>query len=576
MGKILMQLPIARARRGIVVVDRCRTWRSGSLLTLLCTLLVACSAVQPAGETPTAAPAPTVQPTVQPSVQPTVQPAVTPTPAASAAPSPSATPPGSDASDRVRAAFASVVRIKTPRGEGSGFAVARPGGEVGVVTNAHVVDTNDGLLVVAPNGEAWPATVLARDPLVDLAVLGVTGPELSPLPLADHPPAIGDQLHVVGFPLGGALQGDPTVTRGIVSGRRLVEGVEYLQTDAAMNPGNSGGPVLTQAGAVAGVATWRVPSVAIQGIGFAIPTPRIQALLTRPPEQAVAAAPPAPPAPPAAAPLPKAAPLPPDRAAALREAAFRSIYSLPGTSSGVFLNVGNPDASAADDPEMVMPAGAFIDLMIAGAAHQQVALGRWSPAEIFTLTDAVKVGGTGILQGQPAGSRYTLDQLVDILLQHSDNTAANMLIDGLGGFEPVNAFSAQLGLKQTQLRRRLADTQAQARGVENTTSAGDVTHFLVRLALGEVVSPDASGRILGALVRRAERDRSWLLLDLPGQVAAAHLPATLPGFRADAGIVMTGDAAYVLTLFVKDRDEPGMERAIARVAAEVHNLATRP
>jgi beta-lactamase class A len=159
------------------------------------------------------------------------------------------------------------------------------------------------------------------------------------------------------------------------------------------------------------------------------------------------------------------------------------------------------------------------------------------------------------------------------MLEHSDNTAANMLIDRLGGFEPVNTFNAGLGLKQTNLRRKLADAQALARGVDNTTTAADVTRFLTRLARGEVVNRASSDRILATLMKR---DRDWMLRDLPGEVTAAHMTGTLPGFRADAGIVRTGDATYILTLLVKDRDEPGMEQAIARVSAEVHALASRP
>jgi serine protease Do len=273
--------------------------RRASLLALLLSLLAACAA----GPSP-APPAPgagaNVEPTIQAAVNATLAAGTaTPTaaPPASATPPPAAPSPTAGAGldgERVRAAFACVVRVRTPRAEGSGFAVARPGGQVGVVTNAHVVGAGDGLQVIAPNGEAWPATLLARDPLVDLAVLGVTGPALPPLPLTDRPQEVGDPLSVVGFPLGGQLRGEPTVTRGIVSGRRQVEEVEYLQTDAAMNPGNSGGPVLTAAGQVAGVATWGIRTdrgVAIEGIGFAIPAGRVRALLDRPAEPAVVAAP---------------------------------------------------------------------------------------------------------------------------------------------------------------------------------------------------------------------------------------------------------------------------------------------
>jgi S1-C subfamily serine protease len=205
-------------------------------------------------------------------------------------PAPTAT---AEASARLRAAFASIVRIQSSVGAGTGFAVGRPGGDIGIITNAHVVGSATELRVIAPWGEAWAATLVARDPIVDLALLIAPGLSLPPLPLADRFPEVGDQLTVVGYSLSDQLRGEPSVTRGIVSALRQVENVEYLQTDAAMNPGNSGGPVLTSAGQVAGVATWGIRisgRVTIEGVGFAIPTLRVRALLERPIERQVAVA----------------------------------------------------------------------------------------------------------------------------------------------------------------------------------------------------------------------------------------------------------------------------------------------
>jgi hypothetical protein len=249
---------------------------------------------------------------------PPAPPAVAPSATAAQPPTPTVA-----TGELIRTALAGIVRVQTPRGEGAGFAVARPNGEVGIVTNVHVVGAATEVRVLAPNGEAWPATVLARDPVVDLAVLAAPGLALPPLRLADGPPALGDPVFVVGFPVATRLPGEPSVSRGIVSAHRQIKNVEYLQTDAAMNPGNSGGPVLDAAGAVVGVATMDIRDdrgIAFEGVNFALPAPRVRAALALPPQPATAAAPataiPPQPATPPPPPSPPPIPAPPTPAGA--------------------------------------------------------------------------------------------------------------------------------------------------------------------------------------------------------------------------------------------------------------------
>jgi len=138
--------------------------------------------------------------------------------------------------------------------------------------------------VIAPDGAEHPAHVLTRDPVVDIALLEVAdGLSLEPLARGDSQRlAPGDPLYVVGFALGTELLGDPTVTRGVLSGRRVVDGVEYLQTDAAMNPGNSGGPVLDGEGRVVGMAIGVIREtrgIPIEGVNFALAIEELQAFL---------------------------------------------------------------------------------------------------------------------------------------------------------------------------------------------------------------------------------------------------------------------------------------------------------
>jgi S1-C subfamily serine protease len=176
----------------------------------------------------------------------------------------------------VQSAGPAVVHIqarseKSPHGggSGSGFLISPDGF---AVTNSHVVHGADEVRAQTPDGRESRAYVIGDDPDTDLAVLRIDLPDLHYLKFADSSKvAVGQIAVAIGNPLGL----DNTVTAGIVSalGRtfpartgRLIDNV--LQTDAALNPGNSGGPLLNSRGEVIGVNTAIIP--AAQGICFAI------------------------------------------------------------------------------------------------------------------------------------------------------------------------------------------------------------------------------------------------------------------------------------------------------------------
>ncbi|CNG02371.1 serine protease PepD [Mycobacterium tuberculosis] len=183
------------------------------------------------------------------------------------------------------------LRVRDGRGEGAGSAVAFTGDGF-LLTNAHVVGRATGGQVAFSGGDTADFAVVGTDPLSDLAVVRADGPTPGPVALGDADALVVGQLVVaVGNPLG--LAG--SVTAGVVSalGRslptrqstragtavRVIEDV--IQTDAALNPGNSGGALADAAGRVVGVAT----AVAGIGLGLAVPinatTRRIIAALIR-------------------------------------------------------------------------------------------------------------------------------------------------------------------------------------------------------------------------------------------------------------------------------------------------------
>jgi putative serine protease PepD len=160
---------------------------------------------------------------------------------------------------------------------GSGFVIDKAGH---IVTNDHVVQGASSVEVSFSNNESMKAKVVGRDSATDIAVLEVQAPSraLKPLTLGDSSSVrVGDQVIAIGNPLGY----DRSVTSGIVSAvQRSITAPNaistighVIQTDAALNHGNSGGPLLNAAGQVIGVNAQIAPSSsnANIGIGFAIP-----------------------------------------------------------------------------------------------------------------------------------------------------------------------------------------------------------------------------------------------------------------------------------------------------------------
>jgi S1-C subfamily serine protease len=169
----------------------------------------------------------------------------------------------------VARAAPSVVGLEHRGGQGSGLVLAPDGL---VLTNSHVARGEGPLAIRLPGGDRVRGERVGADARTDLAVVRAEARDLPPLALADRPLQVGELVVAIGNPLGF----ERTVTLGVVSalhrqlplpGGGALDGL--VQTDAAVNPGNSGGPLLDAEGAVAGVTTAMLPFA--HGLAFALP-----------------------------------------------------------------------------------------------------------------------------------------------------------------------------------------------------------------------------------------------------------------------------------------------------------------
>lgn len=167
--------------------------------------------------------------------------------------------------------YESVFVVYSGSSLGSGFAI----GKDCILTNAHVIDNPDKVIVKTYSGEEYTAFVVGIDNEQDIAVLGVDGIEFPYLTVADSSSIkTGDDIYAIGAPKSMAY----TLTKGVISAQnREIRGNRYIQIDAAINEGNSGGPLLNDSGQVLGINTLKMSDS--EGIGLAIPMETVKSFL---------------------------------------------------------------------------------------------------------------------------------------------------------------------------------------------------------------------------------------------------------------------------------------------------------
>jgi len=162
---------------------------------------------------------------------------------------------------------------------GSGFLITSDGY---IVTNNHVIENAGTITVLMHDGRAFPAEIIGRDPGTDLAVIKIDATDFPYLAFGDSDAArVGEQVAAIGNPLGQLAN---TMTVGYISALNRdinIDGISIskMQTDAAVNRGNSGGPLLNTRGEVIGVVSAKSTGTDVEGLGFAIPSSQTAAIV---------------------------------------------------------------------------------------------------------------------------------------------------------------------------------------------------------------------------------------------------------------------------------------------------------
>ncbi|HVT39562.1 MAG TPA: serine hydrolase [Gemmatimonadaceae bacterium] len=230
------------------------------------------------------------------------------------------------------------------------------------------------------------------------------------------------------------------------------------------------------------------------------------------------------------------------------------------------------------DADVVYPTASTIKIAVLAELYRQNerAAGGGAGArfaDLYTADAKDVVGGSDIMGGlTPGVTRVTNRDLATMMIAVSDNSATNVLIDRVG-LENVNGWLAQLGLKDTRLRRHMMDVKAAQQGRENTATPHELVTLLAALYRGQVLNKantDDFFKMLGT-----HKD-SFIPRLLPADLAIASKPGELDAVRNDAGIVFVPGRPFAIAVMTTfGPDERASELAIARIARAAHGYFER-
>ena len=216
------------------------------------------------------------------------------------------------------------------------------------------------------------------------------------------------------------------------------------------------------------------------------------------------------------------------------------------------------------------PAASLVKIPILVTCFKAVEEGRLDLSEKHVLRREDRVGGSGILRRMRNGRSFTYSQLIDYMVTESDNIACNILIDRLG-FDYINQVFEELGLEKTRLNRKMIDFAARDQGIENYTTAAEMTGLLDRIYHHRCFNAEISERCLAVLKRQKINDR--LPRYLPKEITVAHKTGLEKEVCHDAGIVFTPSGDYIITVLVHTWIGPGSAKIfIGRLSSYFYEI----
>lgn len=216
------------------------------------------------------------------------------------------------------------------------------------------------------------------------------------------------------------------------------------------------------------------------------------------------------------------------------------------------------------------PSASLTKIPIMAAAFMAAEEGRLDLAREVALKPADKLTGSGVLKDMPAGSTFSLERLIGLMIYESDNTATNIVTSAVGK-DYLNKAFGDFGLKHTHLARRIADYRSRDKGIENYTTAGDMALILEKMYKGSLVNRSVSKQCVNMMKMTRSSDR--IAKYLPEDIAIAHKTGLEKTVCHDVGIIYMKKGDFIIAVLTRHHNHTSAasKEFIAKVSLYAYN-----
>ncbi len=217
----------------------------------------------------------------------------------------------------------------------------------------------------------------------------------------------------------------------------------------------------------------------------------------------------------------------------------------------------------------LFPSASLAKIPLMAACFWAADQGRIKLDRNIALKSSDKLTGSGVLKDMPAGTVFSVERLIGLMIYDSDNTATN-IITNLMGIDYLNSMFKAFGLKNTVLSRKIADYQLRDQGIENYTTAEDMAFLLDKMYHRTIGNKSVSDQCISMLKLTRTNDR--IPKYLPVDITIAHKTGLEKEVCHDAGIVFTKKGDFIICVLTKHANSNSAlsKEFIARVAARVY------
>ena len=194
------------------------------------------------------------------------------------------------------------------------------------------------------------------------------------------------------------------------------------------------------------------------------------------------------------------------------------------------------------------PSASLVKIPLMAACFLAANQGRIKLNRNIALKSVDKLTGSGVLKNMPAGTTFSVQRLIGLMIYDSDNTATN-IVTNLLGIDYLNSTFKAFGLKDTELSRKIADYQLRDKGIENYTTAQDMALLLENIYRGALGNKYVSDQCISMLKLTRMNDR--IPKYLPVEITVAHKTGLENGVCHDVGIVFTRKGNFLICVLTK-------------------------